>query len=222
MRWIASSLPRKAHLVSGVTELHKALEEIRSIRCQVARGTEFQGYGPLTVAVTGLLAFGAAAVQAVCVRDPAQHTAEYLAIWTTTAALSFVIIGVETVVRAQRVHSGIAVEMIRSALEQFLPSIVAGLLVTVVVVRSAPQSLWMLPGLWQVIFSLGVFASCRFLPRPLFGVGVWYLSAGLTCLALDDPGRAFSPWSMGIPFGVGQLLVGAVLQFGYGDADDCG
>ncbi len=209
-------------MVSGVTELHKALEEIHSIRCQVARGTEFQGYGPLTVAITGLLALGAAAIQAFRLPDPQQHTAAYLAIWITTAALSFVIIGAETVVRAQRVHSGLAVEMIRSALEQFLPSIVAGLLVTVVVARCVPQSLWMLPGLWQVIFSLGVFASCRFLPRPLFGVGVWYLSAGLTCLALDDPGRAFSPWSMGIPFGIGQLLVGAVLQFGYGNTDDQG
>jgi hypothetical protein len=205
-----------------VTELHKALEEIRSIRCQLARGTEFRGYGPLTVALTGLLAFGAAVAQAICVRSPAQHTAEYLGIWSTTAAISFLVIAVGTVMRAQRVHSGLAMEMIRSALEQFLPAIVAGLLVTVVVARYAPQSLWMLPGLWQVIFSLGVFASCRFLPRPLFGVGVWYLSAGLTCLALGDPGRAFSPWSMGIPFGVGQLLVGAVLQFGYGSADDYG
>jgi hypothetical protein len=223
LQTIASSLPPKAPLVSGVTELHKALEEIRSIRCQLARGTEFRGYGPLTVALTGLLALTAATVQDLYLRNPAQHTAEYFWIWIPTAALSFLIIGIETVMRSRRVHSGLAVEMIRSALEQFLPAIVAGLLVTVVIARSAPQNLWMLPGLWQVIFSLGVFASCRFLPRPLFGVGVWYLSAGLTCLALGvEPARAFSPWAMGIPFGVGQLLVGAVLQFGYGKTDEYG
>jgi hypothetical protein len=203
-----------------VTELHKALQEIRSIRCQLARGTEFRGYGPLTVAVTGVLAFAAGAAQERWVHAPAQHTAAYLAIWITTAAVSFVIISVETVMRARRMHSGLAAEMIRSALEQFLPAIVAGLLVTVVIARSASQSLWMLPGLWQVIFSLGVFASCRFLPRPLFGVGVWYLAAGLSCLALGAPERALSPWAMSIPFGVGQLLVGAVLQFGYGHSDE--
>jgi hypothetical protein len=70
----------------------------------------------------------------------------------------------------------------------------------------------MLPGIWQIIFSLGVFASCRFLPRPMVAVGAWYLLTGLACLSLGDA-RAFSPWAMGIPFGVGQLLVAAVLLF---------
>ena len=76
----------------------------------------------------------------------------------------------------------------------------------------------MLPGLWQLIFSLGVFASCRFLPRQMFAVGVWYLAAGLFCLVAESAARALSPWEMGIPFGVGQLLVAAVLRFGYGEA----
>jgi len=75
----------------------------------------------------------------------------------------------------------------------------------------------MLPGLWELVFSLGIFASCRFLPRPMFGVGLWYLVAGLACLPLESSHQALSPWAMGIPFGVGQLLVASVLQSGYGD-----
>ena len=58
----------------------------------------------------------------------------------------------------------------------------------------------MLPGIWQIIFSLGVFSSCRFLPRPMVAAGVWYLLTGLICLSLGDT-RALSPWAMGIPFG---------------------
>ena len=53
---------------------------------------------------------------------------------------------------------------------------------------------------------------CRFLPRPMVAVGAWYLLTGLICLSLGDA-RALSPWAMGIPFGVGQLLVAAVLLF---------
>ena len=49
----------------------------------------------------------------------------------------------------------------------------------------------------------------------MFAVGVWYLGAGLTCHALGDGERALSPWVMGVPFGIGQMLVAAVLQFGY-------
>ncbi len=40
------------------------------------------------------------------------------------------------------------------------------MLITIVLVRYVPAALWMIPGIWQVIFSLGVFSSCRFLPRP--------------------------------------------------------
>jgi hypothetical protein len=197
-----------------MTELQQALAEIRSIRDQMARGMEFRGYGPSTLAATGVLALLAACAQAHWLPDPQRDAGEYLRLWTATAAVSFTVILIETVLRAQREHPVLAPQMVRSALEQFVPAVVAGLLMTAVLARRSESSLWMLPGLWQLIFSLGVFASCRFLPRPMFAVGLWYLSAGLVCLALGEA-RALSPWAMGIPFGVGQLLVAAVLQFYY-------
>ena len=83
---------------------------------------------------------------------------------------------------------------------------------TIVLVRAVPTALWMLPGLWQVIFSLSVFSSCRFLSRPMLASGVWYLFSGLICISLGDS-RALSPWAMGIPYGVGQLLVAGILYF---------
>ena len=106
-------------------------------------------------------------VQAHSLKNPDRKIAVYLAIWIATAALSLIIISIETVMRSRRIQSGLAMEMIHSALEQFLPGIVAGFLLTGVLLRCAPQSLWMLPGLWQMLFSMGVFASCRFLPRQM-------------------------------------------------------
>ena len=173
--------------------LHRALAEIDTIRGQMARTMEFRGYGPATLAATAVLAVLAAAVQARWLKSPSGNIALYLAIWIATAALSVMIIAIGTIRRTRRVHVGLAKAMIYSAAEQFLPPIVAGLLLTVVLVRYAPQSLWMLPGLWQVIFSLGVFSSCQFLPRPMFAVGVWYLAAGLTCLGLGGGEWAFFP-----------------------------
>ena len=71
----------------------------------------------------------------------------------------------------------------------------------------------MLPGLWQIVFSLGFFASCRLLPRPMFAVGVWYLAAGLASLAFASGAHAFSPWAMAVPFGIGQLADGRVVLY---------
>ncbi|HEY8504955.1 MAG TPA: hypothetical protein VIL46_10260, partial [Gemmataceae bacterium] len=79
--------------------------------------------------------------------------------------------------------------------------------------RHAPQSAWMLPGLWQILFSLGVFASCRLLPRAVFGVAVFYLFSGLAVLIVAQGEHALSPWAMGLPFGVGQFGAAAVLYW---------
>jgi hypothetical protein len=65
-----------------------------------------------------------------------------------------------------------------------------------------------------------VFASCRFLPRQTKLVGIWYLVAGLTCLVVESGTKSFSPWTMGVPFGVGQLLVAGVLQYGFEESNE--
>src|SRR5260370_6475980 len=165
-------------------DLNRALGDISSIRRQIARGTEFRGYGPMTLATTGATAIAAAGAQAFWLPEPTKNIPAYLAIWIATAALSAGLIGTEMHARTRRIHSGMADEMIRMAVEQFLPSAGAGALFTFVLVHYAPHEVWMLPGVWQVIFSLGVFSSCRFLPRPMVAAGVWYLFTGLACIAL--------------------------------------
>jgi len=193
-----------------MNDLNKALGDISSIRRQVAHSTEFRGYGPATLAGTGILAIAAAGAQALWLPDPANHIAAYLSIWISTAILSAALMGTEMHARTRRIHSGMADEMIRMAVEQFLPSVGAGILITLVLVRNVPSALWMLPGLWQVVYSLGIFSSCRFLPRPVAAVGAWYLLTGLACISLAD-NRTFSWWAMGIPFGAGQLLIAGIL-----------
>jgi hypothetical protein len=200
-----------------MTELRQALDDISAIRSQVARGTLFRGYGPVSVALTGVLAMAVAAAQARWAPASEHDLKYFLSIWISTAAVAVLLSALDTVFRAKRVHSGLALEMIQAAVEQFLPCVVVGMLLTVVLMRIAPQDAWMLPGLWAVVFSLGIFASCRFLPRQMFAVGAWYLVAGLVSLLVAASHHALLPWAMGISFGVGQLLIAAVLRFGFED-----
>ena len=193
-------------------DFDRALTEIRAVRSQIARGTEFRGYGPAAFAATGILAVVASVAQASWIDTPLTELRTYLALWTATAALSALIIGIDVVTRSRRVHSGLADEMVRAAVEQLLPALAAGLLLTIALVRFAPQHVVLLPGLWQIMISLGIFASCRSLPRPLVAVGVWYLGCGLVSIALADV-SPLSPAAMGLPFGGGQLLSAALVQF---------
>jgi hypothetical protein len=190
--------------------LDRALDEISSIRRQMAQSSQFYGYGPLAMVCTGALAAVAALVQGSLLPDPAHHAAAFLGLWVSVAVLSAALTAVHTYTRSQRLHSGLSDQMIRMAAEQFIPALIAGLLLTIVLLRYTPGAFWMLPGLWQILFSLGVFASCRLLPRAMFLAGAWYLLTGLFCLALGD-GRALLPWCMGLPFAVGQTLVAVIL-----------
>lgn len=203
----------------SMSDLHKALGDISSIRRHLAQSTEFRGYGPATLAVTGVLALLTASAQAIWLPDPAKHIAAYLCIWLSTATVSCGLTGVQMYTRTRRIHSGLSNEMIRMAVEQFLPAAGTGLLITIVLAHFVTAVFWMLPGLWQVIFSLGIFSSCRFMPRLMIVAGVWYLFTGLGCIALGD-GRALAPWTMGLAYGVGQLMVAGILLTATPEAAD--
>jgi hypothetical protein len=192
-------------------ELRDALTQITEIRLQLARTEVFRGYRAMPVAFSGGVALLAAAIQAVTIPDPAVGVGPYLGLWIGAAIVSALAAGLEMMIRARNSASPMTRDLTWLAVEQFCPCLIGGALVTVVLVRAAPESLWMLPGLWQIFYSLGIFASCRLLPRPTFWVAVFYLGTGLAVLATAHGEAAFSPWAMGLPFGAGQLLAATVL-----------
>ena len=58
----------------------------------------------------------------------------------------------------------------------------------------------------------GICASLVNLPRQMMWAAGWYFLAGAVSLVWMSEAKAFSPWSMGLPFGVGQVLVALVLH----------
>ena len=174
-------------------DLDKALADIVAIRSQIARDTAFRGLGAATVAVTGGLALVCAAGQALWLGDPAARTGTFFGLWIAVALVAFALIGIEAIRRSRRLHSGLADAMVWNAIEVFLPDAGAGACLALVIARFAPDEVWMLPGLWQVLVGLGLFASARILPRAVQGVGAWYLLAGLAVLAISAETRAVSP-----------------------------
>jgi hypothetical protein len=192
-------------------ELREALTQITEIRLQLARTEIFRGYRAMPVAFSGGVAVLAATLQIGTIADPTIQIGPYLVLWIGAAVVSALAAGLEMMIRARNAASPMTRELTWLALEQFCPCLIGGALVTVVLLRAAPESLWMLPGLWQIFYSLGIFASCRLLPRPTFWVAVFYLGTGLAALAIGQGELALSPWLMGLPFGAGQVLAAAVL-----------
>jgi hypothetical protein len=192
-----------------MTNLNRALIDIRSIRQQVAQTSEFHGYGPLTLSATALLALLAGVAQSLWLPEPAAHPAQYVALWLTTGVVCAALISTQMLTRAHRIHSSMADDMIRLAVAQFLPSAIVGLILPFIFLRITQSVFWLLPGLWQIVFGLGVFASCRCLPKPMLLAGAWFLATGLACIALGNT-RALAPSTMSGAYALGMALVAAI------------
>src|SRR5687768_4101305 len=125
-------------------DLRDALTQIAEIRQQVAQTETFRGYRALPVALSGALAWTAAGLQTLLVPEPARQIEAYLTLWLSAALASLVITGAFMLWHARHAASPLARSLTTLAVLQFLPALVAGGLTTMVLVRFAADSLWML------------------------------------------------------------------------------
>ena len=200
-----------------MTELDHAMSDLAFIHDRLAASTRFRGFAPLAVALTGAMAVALAAGQVVWPDTFGGNGVAYVAAWTAAALAAGTVIAVEALGRARRLHGGLADQMMASTLRLLLPFGAAGAAVALVVAIHAPGTIWILPGLWQLLVALIGFAAIGTLPRAIVWAAAWYFACGVVTLLLGARGGAATPWMMGVPFGVGQLLSAGVLHRAGGD-----
>lgn len=193
--------------------LQDAIAQIGEIQTQLERTQTFRGYRSVAVGTTGLLACAGSVVQSLWLTNPAGSVNKWLALWITIAAASVVIAGWELMQRVYDKESPYQSRASRSALKQFVPCLCAGIAVTWALLTAAPETAWALPGIWSVLFSMGVFSSLMILPRGGFTIALHFLLAGIICLRFGNGPNTLAPWTMFITFGVGQLVAASVLYF---------
>jgi hypothetical protein len=113
-------------------ELREALTQIAEIRQQMARGQIFRGYRSMTTAFSGGVAVATAGLQQALLPHAAQAPVAFVWFWVVAAAVCVVAVGVEMIVRTRRSQSQVQRQLTLLAVEQFVPSLVAGALVTYV------------------------------------------------------------------------------------------
>jgi hypothetical protein len=194
-------------------ELQDALTQIADIRLQMARTRMFRGYRSSTTLFSAAVAIATALLQSAIIPSPSHHVGIYLLLWLTAAALCITVIGARIFIRYRQDESSLERELTILAIEGFIPSIIVGGLLTFVLARVAWSTLWILPGLWTILFGLGLLASRRILPRHMIYIGVFYLICGLLSIVHAQLIAPFSPIEMGLPFALGQSAAAAVLYF---------
>jgi hypothetical protein len=194
-------------------KLQEAIEQINEIRGQLATTETFRGYRAASAAASGLAAVAASLLQARLLGDPAAHSLEYVVLWTATAAVCLAGSGLQVLHGYLRCHSAHRRATTRNVAGQLVPALTAGALVTWTLGFRGAAAVCLLPGLWAVLFGLGVFASRRHLPRTIGWVGLYYLLGGAAVLSFLPGPAALAPWVMGTLFGAGQSAAALVLYW---------
>jgi hypothetical protein len=192
-------------------DLEHALSQVEFIQHRFAASTRFRGFAPQTVALTGILAIALAAAQTFWPTAFGAQGLGFVQAWILAAVVATSLVGVEAMARSRRLHGGMADLMMAGTLRLLFPFGAVGLVITLVIVKTTPETIWILPGLWQLLVALIGFSAASTLPRTIIWPSAWFFLCGTVVLLLAGRTGAATPWMMGIPFGVGQALVAAIL-----------
>lgn len=195
-----------------MTELDHALSQLAFIQDRFTASTRFHGLAPHAVAVTGGLAMALAGAQMAWPLRFGATGVPFVWAWVGAAAVSTALIAVEALDRSWRLHGSLAEKMMVSTLRLLGPFCAVGGVMTVVIAQIAPGAIWVLPGVWQLLIALIGFTTVGTLPPTIIWPAAWYFLCGTITLLLAGQAEAPSPWMMGLPFGIGQLLVALILH----------
>ena len=133
--------------------------------------------------------------------------------WSAMAACA-AFVGASEIIYNYVVHDDAAARRrTRQVVGQFLPSVLAGAIITASFVHLSAALVPLLPGLWAICFGLGVFASRPYLPRATGWVALFYYVVGIALLWIARGPEPLRGWWVGGTFGTGQLLAAAVLYW---------
>jgi hypothetical protein len=193
--------------VDGPASLHhRAEENLRFIRDTMARAADFTavpGWGGALMGTTALVTAAAS--------GPPTDRPSWLVVWLADAAIAGAIGVVAIVWKARR--SGVPLQgaATRRFVLAFVPALVAGAVITAVLVRSGLMV--QLPGCWLLLYGAAVTSAGAFSVRPVPLMGGCFMVLGTLAFALP------AQWGhvlMAAGFGGLQIGFGVIIARRYG------
>ena len=184
----------------------RAMDNLRYIRETMERATPFTGIsgrGEMAIGVTALVASFIAAQQ------PTFKL--WLAVWVAEGFISLLIAGWSMDRKARKAQVPLVSGPGRKAVFSLAPPIIAGGLLTIVLVRVGLPSA--IPGVWLLLYGTGVITGGMFSVRAVPAMGLCFMALG--AIALFSP-AAWANYLMATGFGGLHLLFGAIIERKYG------
>ena len=184
----------------------RAMDNLRYIRETMERATPFTG-----ISGRGEMAIGATALAACLIASQQPTFNSWLAIWLAEGVISLLIAGWSMDRKARAAQVPLFSGSGRKAVFSLAPPVIAGGLLTIVLVRAGLTDL--VPGVWLLLYGTGVITGGMFSVRAVPAMGLCFMVLG--AVALFSP-PASANWFMAVGFGGLHILFGAIIVRKYG------
>ena len=184
----------------------RAIDNLRYIRETMERAGEFTAVSGWGEVIIGVSALGAAALAS------RQTTPKgWLLVWLAEAVLGVVIAGFAMSRKSRTADVPLLYGPGRKFVLSFLPPMLVGVVLTVVLFRS--NNVWALPGVWLLLYGTAVMTGGAFSVRIVPVMGSCFMVLG--AIALLTPAIAHN-WLMAAGFGALHILFGIMIARRYG------
>jgi hypothetical protein len=188
-------------------EVSRALADLEEVRSRLAAVQRFRGWSGGAAVMSGTAALTIGLYQLVVLPAPvsALDASRYVTMWIACLIFALAINYGAIVLWLARNWTLRARSELRTVGMTIVPAIATGGVLTAALINHHLDGL--LPGVWCVCYSMGLFASRAMVPRGVLAVAALFGAAGTALLFAQDTG-ALRWWVMPATFGVGQLLIG--------------
>jgi hypothetical protein len=184
----------------------RAMDNLRYIRETMERATAFTG-----IPGWGEVAIGGTALVATVVAGSQTTFKGWVAVWLAEGLISLLIAGWSMDRKARAIGMPLMSGPGRKAVFSLSPPIVAGALLTIVLVRARLTSA--IPGVWLLLYGTGVVTGGMFSVPAVPLMGLCFMLLGAVAVFVPP---AYSDWFMGAGFGGLHLIFGVIIARKYG------
>lgn len=185
----------------------RAFDNLRYIRDTMEATAAFTAVPGLGFSLMGLTALAAAYLAAT----QAGNDRAWFVTWGIEALLAIVVGFTAMLIKARLAKVNPFKGSARKFTLSFLPPIIAGALVTLVIYQNDLD--FVLPGLWLLCYGAGAVTAGAFSTRIIPIMGLCFMALGTVALFCDD---SFGNLFMALGFGGLHIIFGTIIAWRYG------
>jgi hypothetical protein len=184
----------------------RAMDNLRYIRETMERATQFTG-----ISGRGEMAIGGTALAATVIAARQPNFKWWVYVWIAEGLISLLIAGWSMDRKARSLQMPLMSGPGRKAVFSLFPPLIAGGLLTIVLVRA--QWVDPIPGIWLLLYGTGVITGGMYSVRAVPAMGFCFMVLGALAL-FSSP--AYANWFMATGFGGLHLFFGGIIVRKYG------